>query len=710
MRAELLRYRELFKHAPIGIIQTSVDGKILRANPAMSEMLGYNPVGNELEAFSTIAEKIYVSQEQRNHLLELIKDCQQLPNYEIRFRHKDGEVITCRLHVRVVRDDDNNVRFLESFVEDITNQEKTAKALSESEKLYRGIFENTGTGTIIIEQDMTISFANTGFQRITGYSKEELEGKMKWTTIVANPEELEMMMQYHFKRRISPYDLPIEYDFLLIDKFGNRKNIFLRVDIIAGTDRSVASLFDITSLKKARRSLQDSEAKLRGILEVFEGYIYTCTKDYILSFMNKALVHHLGLDGIGGLCHQVIFGLSAPCSWCSHARVFAGESVKAEFENPRNDRWYHIISTPVFGVDEKIQARQGILMDIHRRKQDESAAKAREEQLKKENSRLRDSIQDRYRFGDIVGKSSSMQKVYELILKAASLNANVIIHGASGTGKELVAKAVHAMSDRCRQHFVPVNCGAIPEHLFESEFFGYKKGAFTGAHQDKPGYLDLADQGTLFLDELGEISLEMQVKLLRVLEGHPYHPVGGIHFHKPDVRIIAATNRNLHELIEKGKMREDFFYRIHIIPIYIPPLRQRKEDIPLLVEHFMEKYKMLEKQIPPIMGNTMDAMIGYDWPGNVRELENTIHRYVSLNTLDFFYTKSTPRHAAQESRQIDTIPHLPLRTIMDQHEREYISSLLQLNQWNRTKVAKLLGIERKTLYLKMKSLNIYRKT
>ena len=703
LKDELLRYREVFEYAPIGIIQTSIDGKILKANPAMAEMLGYD---GGLEVMGNIAENLYARPEKRQHLLALALDREQLFNYENQFRRKDGVIITCRLHIRVVRGQDGCVRFLESFIEDVTDRKKTAVALAESERLYRGIFENTGAGTIIIEQDMTISFANTGFQKMTGYGKEEIEGRMKWTTFIADPIELDMMMQYHIRRRINNYDTPIEYEFLLIDRTGNRKNIILRVDIIAGTERSVASLFDITSLKKARQSLRDSETKLKSILEVFEGFIYTCTQDYILSSMNEALMGYLGRDGIGGICHQVIFGLAEPCVWCSHARVFSGESVKVDFISPHNDRWYHMVSTPVFAGDETVQAKQGILMDIHHRKQEEMAARDREEHLRKENLRLRDSIQDRYRFGDIIGKSAGMQKVYELILKAASLSANVIIHGESGTGKELVAQAVHAASNRCRQRFIPVNCGAIPEQLFESEFFGYKKGAFTGAHQDKPGYFALADQGTLFLDELGEISVEMQVKLLRVLEGHSYHPVGGVVSSKPNVRIITATNKNLHELIDKGLMREDFFYRIHIIPIHIPPLRQRKEDIPLLVEHFMEKHKAPGRQMPPIMGTVMDTMIGYDWPGNVRELENTIQRYMNLNTLDFFYAKSTPAQVLQMPGQTEVSPALPLKTVMDKYEKEYISSLLQQNQWNRTKVARILGVERKTLYLKMKGLGI----
>ena len=227
-----------------------------------------------------------------------------------------------------------------------------------------------------------------------------------------------------------------------------------------------------------------------------------------------------------------------------------------------------------------------------------------------------------------------MQQVYELILQAAATDVNVILYGESGTGKELVSKAIHEASDRKEQIFFPVNLGALPENLIESEFFGHKKGAFTGATLDKLGYLDLTDQGTLFLDELGEIDLNTQAKLLRALEGGGFTPVGGTTVKQSDVRIIAATNRDLLEQVREGLVREDFFYRVHVLPISLPSLRERKEDIPLLVDHFLKRYEYQEKG-PPITGHVLESMMAYDWPGNVRELQNTLHRYVTLKRLDF---------------------------------------------------------------------------
>lgn len=706
LKVELEKYKDLFDNAPIGIVQSTLDGRVLDANPAMARMLGYDSPQEYMASIHNIAEDLYVDPARRQKLIDLSLKQNQLLNFQNQFRCKDGRIITCKLNLRTARDADNQVSYFESFIEDITEQKKTAEALKESEALYRCIFENTGAGTIIIEDDTTISFANSGFEKLTGYSKAEIEGQMKWPVIVADPAELEMMLNYHYQRRRGKEAVPIEYEFKVIDKFGTRKNVFLRVDMISGTTRSVASLIDITSLKEAERSFRESESKLGGVLEAFEGFVYICSRDYCISYMNKTLKEFIGRDGTGRLCHEEIYGLNEPCAWCAHKRVFDGESVKIEFQNPRNGRWYYAVNTPIFADNHSVSKNQTVIIDIHARKIAEDNIREQERHLKKENVRLRTTIRDRYKFGGIVGKSTAMQKVYEMILRAAATDANVIIYGESGTGKELVAKAIHDMSDRGANAFVPVNCGAIPRHLVESEFFGYKKGAFSGALADKPGYLDKAENGSLFLDELGEIQTDMQVKLLRVLGGSGYTPVGSVNVRKPDFRIIAATNRNIRKLLEKGQMREDFFYRIHIIPIQLPPLRERKEDIPLLAEHFLKKYKTTEHPVP-LTGRIMDALLGYDWPGNVRELENSMQRLINLGHLDFQRTPVGPSAGALPPLEDDLgVFELPLRQAVMSFEKRYISGVLDKYKWNRTRAAEQLGIERKTLYLKMKNLGL----
>jgi PAS domain S-box-containing protein len=689
-------YQDLFQNAPIGIFKSSPDGILQTANRTLLKMLGCDLDPAEIHKHADLVAQLELDADQCAKIAKDYCESDKLLNYQKQLRRPDGSVILAELNMRAERNGDGSVAYLEGFVQDVSDRRQIARALVESEKHYKSIFEITGAGTIIIEDDMTISLANACFERISGYSKAEIEGKAAWPRLIAFEQDRERMMQYHQFRRKNPGDAPTRYEFILKDKSGRLKNILLSVDMISGTTRSVASLIDITSLKEAEKMLLESESRLSGIVEAFDGFIYTCGKDFEIGFMNMALLKSLPGKPGPGPCHQVIFQMENRCPWCKIDAVFAGQTIQEEFEHPVNGRWYYAMSKPVIGTKDTIDQCQSILIDIHDRKQ-------RELEIQQREARLLEVERDRYRLGDIIGKSAPMQKVYELIMRAAATSANVIIYGESGTGKELVAHAIHKLSPRSNKRFMPVNCGAIPPDLLESEFFGYKKGAFTGAAADKPGILDLAGDGTLFLDELAEISPSIQVKLLRAIEGGGYTPVGGQEVKKPDIRIIAATNGNLRKLVEKGDMREDFFYRIHIIPIYLPPLRERKEDIPLLMEHFLQKIsgKGKVRQLP---GNAIDAMLRHQWPGNVRELENALQRYVELGYIEF------PETLNRSGYQVETdgapLAIQPLRDAIDGFEKSYLLQVLEKVRWNRRRAAEMLGIERKTLYLKLKKLGI----
>jgi transcriptional regulator with PAS, ATPase and Fis domain len=301
--------------------------------------------------------------------------------------------------------------------------------------------------------------------------------------------------------------------------------------------------------------------------------------------------------------------------------------------------------------------------------------------------------------------SPAMKAVCELIIQAAATDAAVIISGESGTGKELVAQAIHTMSKRKKGAFVPVNCGAIPENLLESEFFGHRKGAFTGAQIDKNGLLDIADKGTLFLDEVGDLSLNLQVKLLRAIEGAGYIPLGETEVKNADFRVISATNRNVRELVEKGLIREDFFYRIHVIPITVPPLRERKEDIPLLIDHFLKLYGNNGK--PCIQAKIIESLKAYDWPGNVRELQNVLHRYLTVKRLDY---ADMPRSQLVLSDNYSTGKLAPeglsFHSALERFEKNLILKALEYNQWHKAKAASQLGLPRRTFFRKLKHLGI----
>ncbi|MCP4406017.1 MAG: response regulator, partial [bacterium] len=305
------------------------------------------------------------------------------------------------------------------------------------------------------------------------------------------------------------------------------------------------------------------------------------------------------------------------------------EGYEAEAVRKNGDRFpieVHVKTMLSQGRRRRIAA----VRDLSRQK----ALEQEKAQLKQENLNLKTTGRDRYKFGEILGKSPAMQEIYEFIAQAAASDASVMICGESGTGKELVARTIHQRSERRERECVAVNCGAIPENLFENEFFGHRKGAFTGADRNKPGYFDLAHQGTLFLDEVGELSPILQVKLLRAIEQGEYHPVGSHTAKTVDVRIIAATNRNVEEMLHEGAMREDFFFRLNVISIAIPPLRERREDIPLLIEHVWEQcHKDIEFSTLP--GHILHQLYHHDWPGNIRELQNVLQRYLTVNRLEF---------------------------------------------------------------------------
>lgn len=323
-----------------------------------------------------------------------------------------------------------------------------------------------------------------------------------------------------------------------------------------------------------------------------------------------------------------------------------------------------------------------------------------EKRLRYELFSMREALEARYGFGNIIGKSKPMQDVFELVRRIAHTFATVLIQGASGTGKELVAQAIHYNSPRKENTFVPVNCGAIPEELLESELFGHVKGAFTGASGDKPGLFAEADGGTIFLDEISELSLAMQTKLLRVLQEREVRRVGDTRSVSVDVRVIAASNQNLDERVKTGLFREDLFYRLNVIPIVLPELRRRTEDIPLLVEHFLRKYEQEAGGLKRVSREALAALMQYPWPGNVRELENAIERTAILCPKEEIGLEELPREL-YSSEGLSLSRAMQDGATLEELEKEYILRVLENVQGNQTKASEILGIDRRTLYRKL---------
>ncbi len=609
-----------------------------------------------------------------------------------------------RLRAYPIFDETGRVAGVLEASTDLTGIQRSQKALQESEKKHRHLFYNAPVGLFRARvDDGLVMEGNDQFARILGFeSREELIGN------------------YHLSRHYVDNSIRDALMEQLVET-GHLNNIeaalYRRDGAVIWARYSVRHfpeegylegvLTEITEAKTAAAELLATEERYRILTEnVADGVALIQERQIRLA--NNALARLLGVDDKDKLIGSRVLDWTLPPFSEEYKRIYA------EFER---GEWQGAIAEGQFrradGVEIWLEVNSNVIewhgkptllataRDVTERRLREFEVEEEVQRLRVENINLRSSIKERYRMGRIIGKSSAMQEVYEQILRAAATEASVIVQGESGTGKDLVAQAIHELSSRKDNAFVPVNCGAIPEALLEGEFFGHKKGAFTGAHIDKHGYLDLADGGTLFLDEVGELTVNIQVKLLRAVEGGGYRPLGGTQIKKPDVRIISATNRNLSDLVRTGKMREDFFYRIHVIPIHLPPLRERREDIPLLIEHFL-KERGHGTELAAIPGEVLRSLYAHDWPGNIRELQNVLQRYMAMGRLDFLDNNGHAPQASNGAVFEPASPERDLRISVESFERNLILKTLEENQWRRERTARALGVSRKTLFRKMR--------
>ncbi len=438
---------------------------------------------------------------------------------------------------------------------------------------------------------------------------------------------------------------------------------------------------------------------LESILESISDGVFTVDLDWRVTSFNRAAEEILGIsrsEAIGRLCAEIFRSDMCQTS-CALRQTLATET-------PVINRFCYIIDSN--GNQRPISVSTAVLKD----RNGKVIGGAETFRDLSEVEELRKKLEGRVQIGDFISHSPHMRKVFDLVHAVSASQSTVLIQGDTGTGKELLARAIHSLGERSEHSFVAVNCGALPDNLLESELFGYKKGAFTGAVKDKPGRFALAQNGTLFLDEIGEISPALQVRLLRVIQEHCYEPLGGTKSVKTNARIIAATNRNLKAMVKSGDFREDLFYRINVVRIEVPTLAERKEDIPLLAEHFINRFNKLQnRKIAGISPEAQSMLMTYSWPGNVRELENVIERAFVLCTDGHI----APYHLPEElcpSGMTSTSFSIPenssMETAMHLAERQTIVNALKNNGYNRVNTARDLGIHTSTLFRKMKALNI----
>ncbi len=475
---------------------------------------------------------------------------------------------------------------------------------------------------------------------------------------------------------------------------------------------------EIAERRRMEQVLRVSEKQYRMLAEnVKDGIVIVQAQKLVFAnrifaaMMGKPVEHLTGCEPASLFHAQDKSGVTA---WLRHGNDTSVHQCQAQLTtNTKQTIWTEIEQASIVWDGQSAQLLT--IRDITGQKVREERLEHERARLQQENITLKSTVAERYKFGPLVGKSRTMQRVYELIVNATASEVNVLIGGESGTGKELIARTIHQASLRKGKPFVPVNCASIPETLFEREFFGHCKGTFTGADRDKPGLFDQAHQGTLFLDEVTELTPGAQAKLLRALQDGEYTPLGSTTAKRSDVLIVAATNKDWNTLIDEGALRQDFFYRICVIEINVPPLRERKEDLPLLIEHFLELYRrkqtMRHGSVPDdlpidqsmLPGEFIQGLYQHDWPGNVRELQNILQRYLATRDLDTMLTflGSPPAPIAVSGIPLD-LGRKKLPEVLEALEKQVLEEALAKNQNHRQKTAAMLGIPERTLRYKLK--------
>jgi PAS domain S-box-containing protein len=455
----------------------------------------------------------------------------------------------------------------------------------------------------------------------------------------------------------------------------------------------------IDKVYKLARESEEESIKLAAITDSISQGIFTVDSDCRITFLNTAGREITGYDEsevLGKTCWEAFHGNLCSDSCPVEQTLAEGRPIR-DLEMVIRDRWEEEV--PVRVSTTILRDRKGNFLGAVETFQD-----------LREIKRLTKALERRYRFENIVGHHSRMEEIFELIHIAAESDVRVLVQGESGTGKELIAKAIHYNSDRKDGPFTKVVCGAMPESLLESELFGHVKGAFTGAHRDKRGRLELAHGGTVFLDEVADISLTAQVKLLRFLQEQEFEPLGGTTTKKVDARVIAATNKDLEACVATGLFREDLYYRLNVFAIPVPPLRERKEDIPLLVSHILDQLNARQpKGVLELSSSTLNLLMNYDWPGNVRELENAIEHAFVCTKGDIILSDALPSYLRQRPIPAEERAEGTMDRWLGNRERDLILSSLEESNWHLVEASKRLGISRTTLWRKMKKHKIVRR-
>jgi len=564
-------------------------------------------------------------------------------------------------------------------------------------------FRQAIDGVLAVDKNLVVISFSEAAERISGYTSDEIVGQpcydvLKMPICKDNP----LVGQTLESGRIFS-----NLNTTLQNSGGEMLEVVVSISPLMSVDGGIAGAVltfrDLTEMDRLARELliRNRELlwernKLTAILNSITDGVFTIDSEWQITSFNRAAEKITGYSSnevLGKHCWDVFRGSNCKTNCPMQKALQNGE--------PTFDLEVEIISKegkriPVSVISSALINENGVAIGAVETFRDLSPL-----------HELKSELEERYRLDQIIGKSKPMQDLYDLLEDVAATDATVLVQGESGTGKELVVKAIHFNSARRSGPFISVNCAALPETLLESELFGYEKGAFTGAIRAKPGRFELANGGALFLDEIGEMSYPLQAKLLRVLDEHIIERVGGIKSIQVDVRILAATNKNLREAVQNGAFRSDLFYRLNVVPIHLPPLRERKEDIPLLVDYFVPKFnEKMGKQIRGVSSEVLRIFMDYDWPGNVRELENLLEFsfiQCKTSTIDVRHLPTEFQSYAHSMRIFRKKP----QEAISEYEKNLIRQTLIQNMGSRVKTARQLGMSKATLWRKMKKYDLF---
>ena len=776
-RTEALRWRSVFENSAIGIAVADLNGRVLATNANYQKMLGYTESEFQELSFLEITHEDY---REANWALvkELLEGKRDQFQIEKPYRHKDGSLVWGRNNVSLVRDPDSTSPCLLALSEDITERKQAEEALQQSDERARLVLNSAAEGIFGCDSHGTCLFCNTAAARILGYDSPEqllsqnMHALEHHTRKDGSPfpiDECPIYVGFLENRGVHIDDdifwkkdgssFPVEYWSHPLVREGK-------------TVGAVVTFLDITERKKAEEALRRSEQRQHTLLEINNAIINNLTRDALFSSAYEAIRRVIPFDRAAFLLYQPesktlkLLSMQGPIesdffkvgkeydlqetqisAWVlEHQEVVTRGDLKREQQSLGEKRLveegiqsYCVVpliamgqSMGTFAVWSKTQnrytaedaellrevANQVALAIANMKSYEEIASlKAR---LEKENVYLQEEIRTEHNFEEIVGDSPPLLALLRRVDQVAPTDSSVLIYGETGTGKELIARAIHDRSNRKNRPLVKVNCSAISAGLVESELFGHVKGAFTGAFERRIGRFELADGGTIFLDEVGELPPDTQVKLLRVLQEREFEPVGSNRSVHVDVRIICATNRNLEESIKAGTFRSDLYYRLNVFPLEVPPLRERRSDIDQLAKFFVSRYaRNLGKKITAISEGATQKLLSYSWPGNIRELQNVIERALILSNGPVLDLEGDLTTVSPSSFVSDPLPELaeipyadqsPLQTLQEV-ERAHILAVLQQTHGvieGANGAAKTLGMHPNTLRHRMEKLGIKR--